>query len=56
MEHPEARPLVVHTSNKNVREAWRALSAKFDPRNDAAATRTVIRRVHANCWKVSHVD
>ena len=31
MEHPEARPLVVHTSNKNVWEAWRALNTKLGP-------------------------
>ena len=56
MVHSEARPFVVHTSNKNVWEAWRALNAKLGPQNDAAATRTVIRLVDANYWKVNQVD
>ena len=33
---------------QNVLEACRALNAKFDPQNGAAATRTVIRLVDAN--------
>ena len=52
-EHPDARAFVVHVADKNVFEAWRAIKAKFDPQNDAASTRTVVRLVDSNYWKVS---
>ena len=48
--------MVVHAAGKSVFEAWRTLSAKFDPQNDAADTRTVIRLIDTNYWKVSKVD
>ena len=56
IEYMEARLLDVHAISRNAWEAWRAMNAKFDLQNDAAATRTIICLVGASYWKVSHVN
>ena len=56
MEHPDAIPIIKHVPGKNVWEAWRTLHSKFDPQNDAAQTRTVVRLIDSKYWHCKTVD
>ena len=47
----DAKSIVVNVLNKNPFEAWRQLSAKYDPRNDAAAQRMIDLIMNKKHWK-----
>ena len=47
---PEARSIVVHTPDKNPFEAWRLLTNKFNPKNDAFNAKTVRDIISTQVW------
>ena len=55
MVHTEARNIVNHVPNKNPWEAWRLLSARFDPKNNAYNSRSVRELLSVKAWKPKHM-
>ena len=53
--HAEAKQLVVHATDGNVFEAWRQLHARYDPQNDASATRMLNYIMKVENWKCKNI-